>query len=64
MTTTVTDILKTMTIESKGWDINYSYLQYPDKLDLFKNSSAEIIERNDEKYCCLFYLVGEYRMLC
>ena len=53
-----------MTFESKGWEIDFSDLQYPAKLDLFKNSSADIIESNDKKYCCLFYLVGEYRMLC
>jgi hypothetical protein len=64
MTTTITDILRTNTFESKGWEIDFSDLQYPDKLDQFKYSSAEIIESNDKKYCCLFYLIDEYRMLC
>ena len=53
-----------MTTASKGWDIQFSELHYPDNLDLFKNTSAEVFESNDKHYCCLFYLVGEYKMLC
>lgn len=64
MTTTIADIIKSMSFESKGWDIEFANLNYPDKLDLFKNSFADIIESKDDKYGCLFYLVGEYRMLC
>lgn len=64
MTTTVNDILRTMTFDSKGWAIKFDNLHFPEKLELFKNSSADLIESSDKKYACLFYLVGEYRMLC
>ena len=58
------EVLQTIKFDNKGWDIAFDKLYFPKNLQLFKNSSTELIERDDKKYCCLFYLVGEYRMLC